>query len=206
MTYISNQKLFSIASSAISKYQSFLSATRYGHNSGPFRARDKDHYGFIPNSPDLVIRALIGAMELMKKDKQLSQKYAHYKFLDAGCGAGNIMLLAHCVGFDVWGIERDDDTIKIARDLLHYTNLFKQGRGIIKADLADYKKYGEYNVIYYYQPMHSNKMAIFVNALCKQMKVGAIILAFGSGRQILDDKRFRQYKSGYVNIYRKTKA
>ena len=202
MTNVSNRELFNVANDAISRYHKLLSSMRYD-NSGP--SLDRDYYGFIPSSPGFVIEALIKAMKLMEKYEPLSQNCTHYKFLDAGCGAGNIMLLAACVGFDVWGIERDEKTIKLARKLFHCFN--KRGRGIIKADLIEYKRYGEYDVIYYYQPMQGKKMDLFVNALCKQMKVGAIVLAFGDGgRQVPGDKRFKQYRSRYVHIYRKTKA
>ncbi|KKL63401.1 hypothetical protein LCGC14_2175440, partial [marine sediment metagenome] len=184
--------------------QRFLSFLRYGTEGTP--GGDKDHYSFIPKGPESVIIALTKAMDLLKKhNPEARDKYiAAYKFLDAGCGAGNIMLLANCLGFKVWGIERDEDTIKLAHKLLHRYN--EPGRGIIKADLVTYKDYGNYDVIYYYQPMRGKKMDLFVDALCNQTKVGAIVLAFGGGSQILKDKRFKQHKAQYVRIYRKTKA
>jgi SAM-dependent methyltransferase len=197
-------KPFTVACSVIDIYQQFLAHLRYGSNrEGPLN--DKDHYGFIPKGPEAVIIALIKAMDLLKKHKpEARNKHIAYKFLDAGCGAGNIMLLANCLGFDVWGIERDEDTIKLARKLFHRSN--KPGHGIIKANIVSYKDYGEYDVVYYYQPMHGKKMDIFVNALFNQMKVGAIVLAFGGGSQIMTDKRFKQHKAQYVYIYRKTKV
>ena len=199
-----HDKSLVVACSAIGMYQQFLAHLRYGPNHEE-PLNDKDHYGFIPNGPEPVITSLIKAMDLLKKHNPAPRdKYISYKFLDAGCGAGNIMLLANCLGFDVWGIERDEVTIKLARKLFHRSK--KPGHGIIKADLTEYKGYGGYDVIYYYQPMHEKKMNIFVDALCNQMKVGAVVIAFGGGCQILKDKRFKQHKSQYVYIYRKIKA
>ncbi len=199
-----HDKSFVVACSTIGMYQQFLAHLRYGPNLEE-GVGDKNHYGFIPNGPDPVIIALIKAMDLLKKHNPAPRnKYIFYKFLDAGCGAGNIMLLANCLRFDVWGIERDEVTIKLARKLFHRSN--KPGHGIIKADLVTYKDYGNYDVIYYYQPMYGEKMNIFVGALYNQMKVGAIVLAFGGGCQIFKDKRFKRHKSQCINVYRKTKS
>lgn len=201
-----NNKQLDVACEAIGKYQRFLSLLRYGHKGmGPINTkRDRDHYGFIPKGPYSVINALMRAEDLLEKHNHRPPDI-EYKFLDAGCGAGNIMLLASCLGFDVWGIERDGDTVKLARKLLYYTNCLKRGRGIIKADLVKYKEYGKYDVIYYYQPMFSNKMGDFVNALCKQMKEGAIVIPFGSDRRFRKDERFKMDHRRGTHMYRKIK-
>ena len=113
---------FDVACSVIGMYQQFLTHLRYGPNHQE-PVNDKDHFGFIPKGPESVITSLIKAMDLLRKhNPKAHDKYIAYKFLDAGCGAGNMMLLANCLGFEVWGIERDEDTIKLARKLLHRYN------------------------------------------------------------------------------------
>ncbi len=186
---------------AISKYQRFLVMLRYGETHPYLNQPDKDHFGFIPSEPEPMLMRLIRAKHLlMENNPESIRPYPIYKFLDAGCGGGNIMLLANCVGFDVWGIERDPETIKLAHKL-HYGI----SERIIKADLIKYKDYGDYDVIYYYQPMRVRKMEVFVDALHSQIKVGAIVIPQGDFGQFAEDSKFKRYNnSDGILMYRKT--
>lgn len=190
--HVDQEKLFRITDAVMRRYQRFLTVLRYGE--GPHdAASDADHFGFIPSDPGYILKSLI-------KAKDLIHARTYPKFLDAGCGAGNIMLLADCVGFDTWGIERDPETIKLARKLTRSAR-------IIEADLTKYRGYGGYDVIYYYQPMRSEKMEVFLDVLCSQMEVGAVVIPNGSSRRFNGDGRFKIYDGdhAYHVMYRKVK-
>lgn len=184
---------------AIRDYQRFLTVLRYGK--GHPEWSDKDHFGFIPSEPASVLTVLIKAKHLLRENDPSTYSRGHptYKFLDAGCGVGNIMLLANCIGFDAWGIEKDPETVKLACKLDCH-----EGRHIIKADMVEYKDYGKYDVIYYYQPMRSEKMKVFINVLHSQIKVGAIVIPNGDCNQFAKDSKFEErYNNGRL-MYRKT--
>lgn len=184
---------------AIREYQRFLTVLRYGE--GHPDTSDEGHFGFIPSEPGPILTALIKAKHLLRENdlSTYSRGYPTYKFLDAGCGVGNIMLLANCIGFDAWGIERDPETIKLACKLDCHG-----GEHIIKSDMVEYKDYGKYDVIYYYQPMRSEKMKVFVDALHSQIKVGAIVIPNGDCCQFAEDSKFEEHYNNGRLMYRKT--
>lgn len=126
------------------------------------------------------------------------------KFLDAGCGVGNIMLLAHIAGFchHIHGIEYFDDTYQKAIAWLgmkgdNNDGIFK----IFKDDILKFKDYGKYDVIYYYRPFEDIKKQDKLEKLIENnMKVGAVLIPRMKQRerQIHKDKRF-------INIFEKEK-
>jgi SAM-dependent methyltransferase len=126
------------------------------------------------------------------------------KFLDAGCGIGNIMLLAHTTGFchRIHGIEYFDDTYQkaiawLGMKGLNNNSIFK----IFRDDILKFKNYGDYDVIYYYRPFEDTKKQDELEKLIENsMKVGAILMPRLKKREgeIRKDKRF-------INIFEKEK-
>ena len=83
---------------------------KLGSIPGIYKKSNKDHYCFIP-SRDIV--EIINTLYKVKEQLHTPP----IKFLDCGCGIGNIMLIAEVVGYEVYGIEYEKVTCKIARDL-----------------------------------------------------------------------------------------
>jgi 2-polyprenyl-3-methyl-5-hydroxy-6-metoxy-1,4-benzoquinol methylase len=105
------------------------------------------------------------------------------KFLDIGCGIGNIVMLANLVGFTAHGLEYNPKIYKIAKRLEQYRSI------IFRGDMRKFKRYREYDVLYYYRPIVSTKeMEEFSHKLAKSMKPGAYIICNG------DSEGFRQSK------------
>jgi hypothetical protein len=127
------------------------------------------------------------------------------KFLDAGCGIGNILLIANRVGLanTYHGLEYFDNVKREAEHFLgldmknqdHYCNITVE-----KADIATYKHYGKYDFIYYYCPFaNSRKEMEFELCVEDQMKVGAILIPMlKNSSAILKDKRFKAIQTPFL--------
>lgn len=117
-------------------------------------------YSFIPNSIHAVLPRLIHAYDYLKLKKK--HKRYGFTFLDAGCGYGNIMMLASGVGFSVYGLELDPVTIEFAKGVNdHWRNIKRQ-------DILTYNDYKKFDVIYYYCPFFSTKEIEFEKRVEKQ--------------------------------------
>jgi 2-polyprenyl-3-methyl-5-hydroxy-6-metoxy-1,4-benzoquinol methylase len=178
-------------SDVIQYYQDYMVKTRYPKDRyvDPIWKQNNKagSFGFVPSRGIIQLtRAFKAVFDYLTKrvNEDLS-------FLDAGCGVGNMLLLAHSVGFiKVGGIEFDEKTARIARKLLKCT-INEYDYKIVKADLKKYNKYEDYNVIYYYQPLHVNCMPKFLDLLGRNMKVGAVVIV--NGRDPFgEDRKFKR--------------
>lgn len=123
-------------------------------------------YTFIPSDPDFL------------EFYRLRQYFKSYSpsFLDAGCGIGNIMIMASTFGFKVTGIECDNRNLKIARRLFNGRRLIYTHHRpfFIKGDILKFENYHEYDVIYCYHPLRDYALeAQFETKIMCEMKVGA---------------------------------
>jgi len=180
-------------SSVIQYYQDYMVKTRYPKNKfeDPIWKRNKETgaYGFVPGKQIIKLTKVFMAVfdYLAKKVSE------DLSFLDAGCGVGNMLLIAYSIGFtSVSGIEFDEKTITIARRLLRHTVHKEHYCKIIRADLMEYDEYRDYDVVYYYQPMRSSHMDKFLGLLKQDMKIGAIVIANGTCHQFGDSRKFKQ--------------
>lgn len=142
---------------------------------------------FIPLRADT---RFMGALIYIKKYLDSNRRYGIRKFLDAGCGIGNIMVLAKEIGFDVHGLEIDPKTIAKAKEVFPHIH-----GHIEKYNILTYKDYGKYDVIYYYQPLRDKDREVrFELRVENQMKVGAIVFPIGKDSfEISLDKRFKRH-------------
>lgn len=87
------------------------------------------------------------------------------RFLDVGCGLGNKVWIAQSMGFDAYGLEINPKYAAIAIECVGANRIFCQ-------DGIHFPDYGEYDVIYFYNPMPSDDLE---SAILKTAKKGAII-------------------------------
>lgn len=155
-----------------------------------------DSYDFIPNSVHLVLEKLIYARHYLRTEKN---RIIRPTFLDAGCGVGNILMLASSADFDAYGLEFDKKTVEYAR------KVNPLWRRIKVRNILFYKEYSKFDVIYYYCPLVGEKEKKFERCVCNQMKVGGILLPFGGQRGI--DDRFKRiyFENKRVIIFEKVK-
>ena len=171
-------------------------------------------YYFIPNSSYRVIRDFIKIKRELRKSEHWRNKY--YKeggvsFLDAGCGIGNILVLAlnSCLCQKATGLEYFPETLKLGRKFLKtYYSYISENATIKKADILKYKKYGDYDIIYFYRPFSdTEKERLFEKRIRDQMKVGSILIPYGNDTIFTQrDNRFKKTGLGsYFLFYTKVK-
>jgi len=119
------------------------------------------------------------------------------RFLDVGCGIGNVLLFAEQFGFETYGIEKDEYPFQIAAKLIGEDR-------IAQADIWSYDGYGEYEVIYYYRPFSGREQQLRFERLIEDtMKAGGILIANHKNSAAIDlDKRFEKL-SPSLPIWRK---
>lgn len=116
------------------------------------------------------------------------------KFLDIGCGIGNIVLLAKAVGYAADGLEYNPKIYEVAKLVCRGT-----AAKIFKADMNKFDHYGDYDVLYYYQPMTGNTdMNKFTRKLAEKMKPGAYVIAYGSKDVFRKSSEFSNVYGRYV--------
>ena len=119
------------------------------------------------------------------------------RFLDIGCGIGNILLLAELMDFEVFGIEKDAASLSIARGLI--------GEGCVsRQDIWDYTEAGEFDVVYYFRPFCEKKRQLaFEQRIEDSLKPGAILIANRKMSNSIDaDPRYRKVSAQWPVWYR----
>ena len=155
---------------------------------------NRAYYQFIHCRTDLVVEELAKVQELIRPTKSL----IHLKFLDVGCGVGNIMILAKRAGFGiVEGIEYEKRNIDQAI-ISPSPSLHNSAYGTIHhMDAFDFENYRDFDVIYYYCPISDYLLEERLEKLIEsQMKVGAYLVAnFKTSEAIKSNKNFKSVSS-----------
>jgi SAM-dependent methyltransferase len=184
----------------INRYVSFC----YG---GPRDNRNAEPgmYPFVPTGKS---SALLGKLLLIKDMLQESQEkgsapytrpgYRMPRFLDCGCGIGNLLVVASVAGFTSYGIEYDYQNVQRARKLTQNENV---GERIIHGDIRYFDGYNFFDVIYFFQPMYEREsMKEFTKKLAEDMRVGAFVIPNGEDT-IFHERNFEKIKfAGCGNV------
>lgn len=109
------------------------------------------------------------------------------KFIDIGCGIGNILLIAELMEFEVFGIEKDMGSLAIARSLVGE-------RSVSREDLWNFTKLDEFDVVYYFRPFCEKSHQLkFEQRIEDSIKPGAILIANRKmSSDIDDDHRYQR--------------
>ena len=167
-----------------------------------WKKSDPRHYCFIPSKASSAVDYIMFAKSYLS-----TRTSKCYKFLDCGCGIGNITIMAAKAGFDATGLEYEADTFALAKEVLG-SNFDTWGYEyyppkVIKGNILHFRHYKDYDVIYYYSPIKDRKLEKrFVKKLIKDTKVGALIIAYGGDDILRDDSRLVHIK-GQLGIYEK---
>jgi 2-polyprenyl-3-methyl-5-hydroxy-6-metoxy-1,4-benzoquinol methylase len=151
----------------------------------------KQCFGFIPHyGYDNTVYTLT-----MLRGNNYDYGYANRKkFLEIGCGIGNVVILAQAVGYAADGLEYNPKTCKAAKLICGGT-----AAKIFKGDMNKFNHYGDYDVLYYYQPMvHTDDMNEFSRKLAEKMKPGACVIANGSRETFIKSPEFTRIYGDYV--------
>lgn len=161
-----------------------------------YKKSNKGYYSFVPseNSAD-VLSCLIEVVKYLNNGLQ-----KELKFLDCGCGIGNIMLLANTVaGFaGVHGIEYETKTCEVARALL------PSDCEVMHDDILHFNHYADYNVIFFFTPIKDlDKRNAFKEKLAEDIKIGSVIISYGRSRSFMDHSKFRTIPATFGWAYEK---
>jgi len=157
------------------------------------------HYGFVPTDTMLILDTLL------RLYYHMGNKWNRYKFLDIGCGIGNVVRVAQIIGFDGYGLEYNKKIRDVAKDFIGERHTFR-------GDMTTFKNYHKYDVLYYYQPIaNSEAMDKFARGLMKAVKCGAYIVANGGTWGLYNSKEFESIKlrpicsrcSSHFPVYKK---
>jgi 2-polyprenyl-3-methyl-5-hydroxy-6-metoxy-1,4-benzoquinol methylase len=151
-------------------------------------------YHFIPSS----ISGVISNLKLVKKYLD-GKNVSEAKFIDAGCGIGNVTLLANLFGFAADGVEIDARNVRIAKAITKHRSWYSiYSSKIIKGDILTFKHYSKYDVIYFYCPLSDcEKQIHFEKKVADEAKVGAVIIGVLSRSAFEDNKQLKRIKDGY---------
>jgi 2-polyprenyl-3-methyl-5-hydroxy-6-metoxy-1,4-benzoquinol methylase len=170
---------------------------------------------YIPIHVENVLDTFYAVKEFLKQENKRSSDLIFFnkKFLDAGCGIGNVLLLAHAtrLGTEFHGLEYFPETAEAARSFVGLSGTYKlyESIKILEKDITKFNSYGKYDFIYYFHPLQDYaKEAAFEKRVEEQMKVGAILIPkMKRDYSIEKDKRFEKLKlmSGSGVAWRKVK-
>ena len=184
-------------SSSIQTYNLYFQHILGADTGGGWKRSNKDHYCFIPtrNVEDIV--RVLHYIRTLDTGRNRSRN----KFLDCGCGIGNIMMLAGKVGFGPYGIEYEKENVELARKLLRNTII--SSKQVIHGDIMEYKYYNQYDVIYYYEPLQDHKkQRQFADKIAKDAKRGAFVIPNGEWGSRKSEWEHIKY-IGALGIYKK---
>ena len=148
---------------------------------------------FIPNATNKVVNQLIYTLT---KLKEREPRRSAFRFLDVGCGIGNIIMLAKYTGFrQAHGIEFDQSHRK---RFLNNNDIYQSGSEVqvFWQDAMKFTNYGAYDVVYMYRPIHDYAMQGKLERIVSgTMKKGAYLLAN------LCEQNWGGTKMEYVNAH-----
>jgi SAM-dependent methyltransferase len=160
----------------------------YGNEIGKTRHIEKSQgsYHFINNNTYSVIKRFIRLKNYLFEERRWSGHDTYpSRFLDVGCGIGNILLFAKHAYLcnEYLGLEYFDKTIKLGRKWLKEHGANKRTHvnkiKMLKRDIMTYKSYGLADIIYYYCPFENHKMQkVLELRIEEQMKKGAILVPY----------------------------
>ncbi len=109
------------------------------------------------------------------------------KFVDVGCGIGNILLLAEQFKFSVYGLEKGEYPCAIAGELIDPDR-------IVQVDIRDYQGYGNFDILYYYRQLSNREPQMKLEEYIEdEMQPNAILIANHKMSQaVQDDSRFER--------------
>ncbi|NOX24751.1 MAG: class I SAM-dependent methyltransferase [Deltaproteobacteria bacterium] len=144
-------------------------------------------YPFVPMDPRQVYAQIKFVRDYLDGQNQAA---GPYRFIDIGCGIGNVLLTAEQMNFEVWGIEKDKFPFQVAAKLIG-------SERVSQADIWQYDNYAAFKVIYYFRPFHDGVLQRRFELLVEdQLQPGGILIANRKMSVKIDaDPRFSRLSS-----------
>ncbi|MFZ5775610.1 MAG: class I SAM-dependent methyltransferase [Thermodesulfobacteriota bacterium] len=147
-------------------------------------------YPFVAMDPRQVFAQIACVAEHLGLDPE-SPMADPPRFLDIGCGIGNVLLMAEQFGFAVYGIEKDQYPATIAARLIGEDR-------IDQADIWSYGGFDRFEVVYYFRPFADRELQLRFERLVEdRLRPGAILIAnHKNSTAIEQDSRFSRLCPG----------
>ena len=132
-----------------------------------------EYFEFFPLDNDLILKELKYVVE-----RCFPTPDHHKRFLDVGCGPGNVMRIAESLGFVPFGIEYNPGLVRRASypQLKEYS--MGNSPGIYQQDAFKFVHYGDFDVVYLYCPVSNHSLEVMLENLIEaHLKKGAIYIA-----------------------------
>ena len=140
-------------------------------------------YPFVAMDTRQVLEQLLFVRQYLESEGR--KEAQELKFVDIGCGFGNVMLFAEQLEFQVFGLEKDEASLRVARDLFEPAQL-------IEEDIRHYSGYDQFDIVYYFCPLTEGQRE-FERFVEDRMKKGAILIAnYKRDHEIDRDGRFKR--------------
>ena len=169
-----------------------------------YKVKGKRCWQFVPTEPTILLRHLQACKKYIYEEK-IKKRGESISFLEAGSGVGFNLKIADDLGFHpIVGLEYNGKLIKESENLwcFHGADV-----NTIKTDIMDFKKYGDYDVIFYYMPIvdlnKEDGLTKFDNLVVEQMKKDAILIS--KDHYVDNPKLKRIFSFGCFYTYRKVK-
>ena len=151
-----------------------------------------NYYPFIPMHSRAALEELIIAQDHFTK---LGMDIRALRFLDVGCGLGNIMEIAGGIGFQSFGIEYNEGLIHKALFTTFKMDkkvLKNEMEGVFFGDAFKFNFYDQFNVIYLYRPVRDPVLEGKLEQLIEnEMAVGTIYIANDKIKPIEKSSKFK---------------
>jgi SAM-dependent methyltransferase len=105
------------------------------------------------------------------------------RFVDVGCGVGQKVFLAHCFGFNSFGLELRKELIEAGENLFNRLSVSKhqyqwnKGDFFIQGNALTYPDYSRFDIIYFYCPLADEKLEVELEKkIAADAHAGAIVL------------------------------
>ena len=133
----------------------------------------------------LGVEDFISQVQFVIKELQLTTpaQIANLRFIDVGCGVGQKVFLAHCFGFNAFGLELRKELIDTGEHLFGSMSVSKRyyherGEFFIQGNALTYPDYSRFDIIYFYCPLADDKLEIELEKkIIADAHSGAIVLA-----------------------------
>ena len=120
----------------------------------PYNYQENDqYYRWIPKSPYELERIFSRLLDYIESFPILKEKHTKtsLKFLDIGCGLGQVVIAANLLRLNAYGLELREEYVITAQ-------LFVREGKIMLGNALEYKKYKDYDILYAYCPIADTKL------------------------------------------------
>lgn len=170
------------------------------------KEEERGSFNFIPIELYRIIADFILLREALEQDRRWSGYCKkNTKFLDAGCGIGNVLLMATVTNicYEAHGLELFPKTFTKAKRWLGNSCITDPHRRtdsgfnmprivLLKRDILTFRDYKNYDVIYYYRPFKDGtKENKFESKVENDMSVGSVLIPKLKYTELDHDKRFK---------------